>query len=54
MAIQPVEEVVQAIEQLIDNPRAEIYTNPSSADLVQRYYRDVPAFEDELAAKTKN
>ena len=51
MAIQPVAEVVQAIEQLIDNPRPEIYTNPSSAELVQRYYRDVPAFEDEMAAR---
>jgi short-subunit dehydrogenase len=54
MAIQPVEEVVQAIEQLIDNPRQEIYTNPTSAELVQRYYRDVAAFEDELAAKMKS
>jgi short-subunit dehydrogenase len=53
MAIQPVEEVVHAIEQLIDNPRPEIYTNPSSADLVQRYYRDVPAFEEELAEKMR-
>ncbi len=53
MAIQPVEEVVQAIEQLIDNPRPEIYTNPTSAELVQLYYRDVPAFEEELAAKTR-
>jgi short-subunit dehydrogenase len=53
MAIQPVEEVVQAIEHLIDNPRPEIYTNPTSAELVQRYYRDVSAFEDELAAKMK-
>jgi short-subunit dehydrogenase len=53
MAIQPVEEVVQAIEQLIDNPRPEIYTNPTSAELVQRYYRDVPAFEDEMAANMR-
>jgi short-subunit dehydrogenase len=53
MEIQSVETVVDAIEQLIDNPRPEIYTNPSSADLVQRYYRDMPAFEDELAAKKK-
>lgn len=53
MEIQSVEAVVQEIEQLIDNPRPEIYTNPTSADLVQRYYRDVAAFEGELAAKTK-
>jgi short-subunit dehydrogenase len=52
MAIQPVEEVVHALEQLIDNPRPEIYTNPASAELVQRYYRDVAAFEEEWAAKT--
>lgn len=53
MEIQSVEAVVHAIEDLIDNPRPEIYTNPTSADLVQRYYRDVPAFEEEMAAKMK-
>ena len=53
MAIQSVEEVVQAIEQLIADPRPEIYTNPTSADLVQRYYRDVPAFEEEMAARIR-
>jgi short-subunit dehydrogenase len=53
MVIQPVEEVVQAIEQLIDNPRPEIYTNPESAELVQRYYSDVAAFEEVLATKMR-
>lgn len=53
MEIQSVETVAQEIEQLIDNPRAEIYTNPKSADLVQRYYRDIAAFEEEMAANIR-
>jgi short-subunit dehydrogenase len=53
MEMQSVEEVVQAIEQVIDNPIPETYTNPASADLVQRYYRDIPAFEEDLFARSK-
>jgi NADP-dependent 3-hydroxy acid dehydrogenase YdfG len=47
------EQVVKAIEQVIDHPVAEVYTNPSSAILAQRYYQDIPAFEDEMAARNK-
>jgi len=53
MEMQSVEDVVQVIEQVIDHPVPEIYTNPSAANLVQRYYQDIPAFEDELFARTK-
>jgi short-subunit dehydrogenase len=53
MEMQSAEQVVQAIEQVIDNPVSEVYTNPASANLVQRYYQDVPAFEDELFARMK-
>lgn len=45
MAMQPTEEVVEAIDRVIEHPVPEVYTNPSSAELVQRYYRDVAAFE---------
>lgn len=53
MAVQSVEQVVAVLEQVIDNPVADVYTSPSSANLVQRYYQDIPAFEDELAARTE-
>jgi short-subunit dehydrogenase len=53
MEMQSVEQVVQAIERVIDHPVPETYTNPASADLVQRYYRDIPAFEDELFERSK-
>lgn len=53
MEMQSAEQVVQVIEQVIDHPVAEVYTNPSSANLVQRYYQDIPAFEDELFSRMK-
>jgi short-subunit dehydrogenase len=53
MEMQSVEEAVQAIEQVIDKPVPEIYTNPSAANLVQRYYQDIPAFEEELFARNR-
>jgi short-subunit dehydrogenase len=42
---QTAEEVAAAIINLIDNPQAEIYTNPTQAQTVARYYSDVGAFE---------
>src|SRR5258706_5920336 len=53
MEMQSAEQVVQAIEQVIDHPVPEVYTNPASANLVQRYYQDIPVFEDELFLRTK-
>jgi NADP-dependent 3-hydroxy acid dehydrogenase YdfG len=35
---QPVGEVAQAIAQLIDHPRAELYTRPELAQLAARYF----------------
>jgi len=50
---QTVDEVVTSIVDLIDHPRAEIYTNPSKQlEQIKRYYGDVGAFEDELAGIT--
>ena len=51
--MQSVEEVVKVIGDIIDRPVPEAYTNPSAAGLVQKYYRDVPGFEEELAARVK-
>jgi len=43
------EEVADAIIDLIDHPRAEIYTNPDvQMEQVRRYYTDVGAFEEAL------
>ena len=51
--MQSAEQVVDVIEQVIDNPVPEIYTTPTSANLIQRYYQDIPAFEDEMSARTR-
>jgi NAD(P)-dependent dehydrogenase (short-subunit alcohol dehydrogenase family) len=37
-----------AIVELIDHPRAEIYTNPGQSEMVARYYTDVAAFEENM------
>ena len=46
MPPQTVEEATAAIVDLLDHPRAELYTNPASSPLVHRYYEDVGAFEE--------
>ncbi len=46
---QTTEEVVTAMIDLIDHPRAEIYTNPDvQVEQVMRYYSDVGAFEENM------
>jgi short-subunit dehydrogenase len=42
---QSLDEVTLAIEQLIANPKPELYTNPASAGIAQQYFADVAAFE---------
>lgn len=42
---QTPEEVAGAIAGLIDEPRAELYTNPALAQVAERYYHDVGEFE---------
>ncbi len=46
---QTPEETAAAIVELIDHPRAEIYTDPQQAEMVARYYADVGAFEENMA-----
>jgi hypothetical protein len=48
MVPQTPEEVAELVWDLIQNPKAELYTNPASPGLAARYYRDVGAFEDEM------
>ena len=43
--VQPVEDVARIISDVIAQPVPEVYTNPASAALAQRYYADVGAFE---------
>ncbi len=46
MNAQTAKQVAEAIVTLIEKPQAEIYTNPASAGLAQKYYQDVAAFEE--------
>jgi short-subunit dehydrogenase len=46
--LQAPEVVAAAIVDLIDHPRAEIYTDPGQAQVVARYYADVEAFEKQM------
>jgi short-subunit dehydrogenase len=46
MPPQTAEAVTAAIVELLDHPRAELYTNPASPPIVRRYYEDVQAFEE--------
>ena len=47
---QSAEEVAAAIAGVIEHPVAEVYTNPASASMAQRYFEDVGAFEENLRA----
>ena len=46
--MQTPEQAAAAIVDLIDHPRAELYTNPGQAEMVARYYADVAAFEENM------
>jgi short-subunit dehydrogenase len=43
--VQGVEDVADIIARAIDEPVAELYTNPASPDMARRYFADVAAFE---------
>jgi NADP-dependent 3-hydroxy acid dehydrogenase YdfG len=45
---QSVEEVADVMARLIDEPRAEIFTNPAAKAVVERYVSDVGAFENAM------
>jgi NADP-dependent 3-hydroxy acid dehydrogenase YdfG len=50
MKPQTADEVAAVVADLIEHPRAEVYTNPASASLAQRYLEDVGAFEVALVS----
>jgi short-subunit dehydrogenase len=43
--VQKVEDVADIIANAIEHPIAEVYTNPASAGMAQKYFSDVAAFE---------
>jgi short-subunit dehydrogenase len=43
--VQKVEDVADIIARAIENPVAEVYTNPASATMARKYFEDVGAFE---------
>jgi NAD(P)-dependent dehydrogenase (short-subunit alcohol dehydrogenase family) len=47
---QTADEVAAMIAELIERPRAELYTSPAHAELTRRYYEDVEAFERAMTA----
>ncbi len=47
MKPQTPDAVATVVADLIDRPRAEVYTNPASAELAARYFEDVGRFERE-------
>jgi NADP-dependent 3-hydroxy acid dehydrogenase YdfG len=49
-AAQSADDVAASILHVIEEPVAEIYTNPEHAAVVQRYFQDVGAFERQAAA----
>ncbi len=48
--VETADEVAAKIVTLIDHPVAELYTAPQMAEITQRYYQDVGAFEERMAA----
>ena len=49
--VESADDVAAQIVSLIDNPVPELYTNPEGSRMVEGYFRDVGAFEDNLARR---
>jgi NADP-dependent 3-hydroxy acid dehydrogenase YdfG len=49
--IESADEVAAKIVSLVDNPVAELYTSPDAIGRVEGYFRDVGAFEENLAKR---
>jgi short-subunit dehydrogenase len=50
---QTADEVAAVLESVIDDPRPDVYTSPALAERARKYYEDVAAFEDALAAAAR-
>jgi len=44
----PQDQAAAAIAELIEHPRAEIFTNPAQVEIARRYYEDIAAFEERM------
>jgi NADP-dependent 3-hydroxy acid dehydrogenase YdfG len=51
--VESAEEVAAKIVEVIDNPVPELYTNPGVVDLVGTYFKDVGAFEENQAKRSR-
>jgi short-subunit dehydrogenase len=51
--VQTAEEVAAVIASVIETPKSETYTNPSSVTILQRYREDVDAFEIGLLKRSR-
>ena len=49
--VQSAEEVAGQVASMMENPVAELYTNPGLRDLAVRYYQDVGAFEERIGQR---
>jgi len=49
--VESADDVAARIVSLMDNPVPELYTNPEGPRMVEGYFRDVGAFEDNLAKR---
>ena len=48
--VETADEVAAKIAGLLEHPVAELYTAPQMAEITQRYYQDVGAFEERMGA----
>lgn len=44
--VQTTAQVAHVVANVLENPVAEVYTNPASADMARAYFEDVGAFEE--------
>lgn len=51
--VESADEVAARIVELIANPVPEMYTNPAVAELVGAYFKDVGAFEENMAKRSQ-
>jgi len=45
MGIQTADEVAEVIARLLERPRPEVYTNPTSPETARRWFESLGAFE---------
>ncbi len=52
--VESAEEVAGQIVSLIERPVPELYTSPTQAELVRRYYQEVGQFEENFTRRTSS